>query len=153
MVKKINNRSGNSVGKFVLRTVAVVAVGAVLFFLAAPILNGISTFTAMVAGWMDGLVAQAAATWKIFAAWVIALAVLAALASLIISLVSKLIGKIGKRKVVVDFEEDEWWVRRRNLWGLGGCINHQSLFLLFWNKITLFGKTIIKFKFKEIVCK
>lgn len=107
MAKKFNSNSGNvGMGKFIVRTVAVVAVGAVLFFLAAPILNGISAFTAMVAGWMDGLVAQAAATWKIFAAWVVALAVLAALASLIISLVSKLFGKIGRKKVVVDVEED-----------------------------------------------
>lgn len=105
MVKKNNKHGGNSVGKFILRTVAIVAVGAVLFFLAAPILNSISVFTATVASWMDGLVAQAAATWKIFAAWVIALAVLAALASLIITLVKKLFGRLGKKKEVTNFEE------------------------------------------------
>ena len=107
MARKINDNRGNAgMGKFILKTVAVVAVGAVLFFLAAPILNGISGFTAMAAGWVEGVAAQAETTWKVFAAWVIALAVLFALASLIISASGKLFGKIGKKKVVVDVEDD-----------------------------------------------
>lgn len=107
MAGKINGNRGNAgMGKFILKTVAVVAVGAVLFFLAAPILNGISGFTAMAAGWVEGVAAQAATTWKVFAAWVIALAVLFALASLIISASGKLFGKIRKKKVVVDVDDD-----------------------------------------------
>lgn len=107
MAKKVTNSGNNSnMLKFVGKTVAVVAVGAVLFFLAAPILNGISGFTAMAAGWVEGVAAQAATTWKVFAAWVIALAVLFALASLIISASGKLFGKIGKKKVVADVDDD-----------------------------------------------
>lgn len=108
MANRVNGNSGNgkSMAKFILKTVAVVAVGAVLFFLAAPILNGISGFTAMAAGWVEGLAAQAAATWKVFAAWVIALVVLLALASLVISASSKLFGKLGKKKTVIVEEDD-----------------------------------------------
>ena len=107
MAKKINIKRGNAgMGKFILRTVAVVAVGAALFFLAAPILNGISGFTAMAAGWVEGLATQAAATWKIFAGWVIALAVLLALSVGVISLSGKIFGKLKRNKEVI-VEDDE----------------------------------------------
>lgn len=107
MAKKINGNRGNAgMGKFVLRTVAVVAVGAVLFFLAAPILNGISSFTGMAATWLEGLAVKAAETWQIFASWVIALAVLVALSILVILGVSKLGRKFTKRKAAVDVEDD-----------------------------------------------
>ncbi len=95
MAGKINGNRGNAgMGKFILKTVAIVVVGAVLFLLASPILSGISGFTAAAAGWVDGLAAQAAATWKIFAAWLIALAVLFAVASGIVAFFCKL----GKKK-------------------------------------------------------
>lgn len=108
MAGKINGNRGNAgMGKFILKTVAVVAVGAVLFLLASPILSGISGLTAAAAGWVDGLAAQAAATWKIFAAWLIALAVLFALASGIVALLNKLFGKLGKKKNDA-FEEESF---------------------------------------------
>ena len=43
MAEKINGNRGNAgMGKFILKTVAIVVVGAVLFLLASPILSGIS---------------------------------------------------------------------------------------------------------------